>query len=83
MSATSFIKGLVEEGIRKIIEDEVKKRLNEMFPVHTNRNDPMNRWGREVETICTDILKNDPEVREIVRTHMVEVLTKHVEKLKE
>ena len=33
MSASSFIKGLVEEGIRKIIDDEVKKRLPNATPI--------------------------------------------------
>jgi hypothetical protein len=82
MSSISFIKNLVEEGIRKVIEDEVRTRLADMFPIKTERDrPPWDRWSAPVQEMCFDILKNDSEIKEIIRTHMIEVLTSHIVKL--
>ena len=61
---SGYIKGLVETGIKKVIEDEVSARLKEMFP---DRNGTIDRWGQEVRSISIDILKNDPEIKAFIK----------------
>ena len=78
MSSTGLIKGLVEEGIRQLIQTEVKARLNEMFPPSQASRGEFDAYRREwkavIEQHSVSILKTDPEVQALIKEQIVEFI---------
>lgn len=84
MSSTGLIKGLVEEGIRQLIQSEVKTRLNEMFPASNMSRSEFDTYKREwksvIEQHSISILKTDPEVQSIIKDQIVDFIKSGVTK---
>lgn len=84
MSGTGLIKGLVEEGIRNLIKDEVKAKLNEMFPVSGKTygmEEYQRRWRQEIENHSLEILKKDPEIQEMIKDQIVAFIKSGIAKV--
>lgn len=74
-------KDLVHEAVTRIITEEVKKQVQERFPdvetgVASRRADPGFGYSvrQYIEEHYTRIMKTDPEIDQLIRTHLKEVL---------
>jgi hypothetical protein len=78
MSGTGLIKGLVEEGIRQLIQTEVKAKLNEMFPASGANRNEFDSYRREWKTVIEQhsiaVLKSDPEIQALIKDQIVEFI---------
>ena len=78
MSSTGLIKGLVEEGIKQLIQNEVKARLNEMFPPSNASRGEFDsyrrQWREVIEQHSVAILKADPEIQALIKDQIVEFI---------
>ena len=80
-----LVRGLVEEGVRRIIDDEVRTVLAEMFPpVGRENSGPggyfRNSMRREIQTLSQEAIQKDPEIRELVKAEVVRFVVEEMKK---
>jgi len=68
-------KQLVEEAVTRIVNEEIKRQLDEKFPevkIQGGKEEPGFDYGlrRYIEERYTAILKADPEIDAVIREHL-------------